>query len=147
MKNRYKKKAYYFDEDVLLCGYKDKRGFHPEYGLPCGFGLQIIRKRDIGKKLFYSLEQAVDKLKEVELAGDKFIFAIDDGMAETKISFSQDKSQEPRFYKSKEVFKENEITVWVKKCLKEIGLKEVHHTTVEYKILSNADIIHKTVII
>lgn len=55
MKNRYKRKAYYIDEDIVIEGYKDKRGFHPNKNIECGFGTQKTTKRDIGKQLFFSL--------------------------------------------------------------------------------------------
>ena len=46
MKARYKRKALYNDDGVLLSGYVDKRGFHPNKDLPCGFDLQKINKKE-----------------------------------------------------------------------------------------------------
>lgn len=58
MKTNYKRKAWYLDEDVLLEGYVDKYGFHPNKTIQCGFDLQKVSKRDIGKTLFYNLDDA-----------------------------------------------------------------------------------------
>lgn len=68
MKKQYKRDAYYLDDGILLHGYKDKYGFHPEHGLSCGFGRQILTKRAVGRVLFYSLPDAIAKLGKVELA-------------------------------------------------------------------------------
>lgn len=86
MKKRYKRTAYLLDDGILLHGYRDKRGFHPDQGLACGFGTQIIRKKDIDSILFYSLGKAKETLGAIELAGAKAIIAIDDGMAVTKMA-------------------------------------------------------------
>lgn len=56
MKSQYKRKAWYLDEDVLLEGYVDKYGFHPNKNIQCGFSVQKIKKRDIGKRVFYNLD-------------------------------------------------------------------------------------------
>lgn len=56
MKSRYKRKACYLDADVLIEGYVDKYGFHPNSGVQCGFGTQKFSKRDIGKKIFFSVD-------------------------------------------------------------------------------------------
>lgn len=57
MKSIYKRKAYLLDEDILIEGYTAKGKFYPNYGVQCGFSYQIIRKKDIGKEVFYSKEQ------------------------------------------------------------------------------------------
>lgn len=67
MKNRYIRKAWYLDEDVLIEGFTDKRGFHPNYGVECGFGTQIFSKRDIGIVIFYMLEEAYKVCGDVEV--------------------------------------------------------------------------------
>jgi len=54
MKKIYKRKAYLLDDDILLEGYVSKRKFYPNRGIQCGFSYQIIRKKDIGKILFYN---------------------------------------------------------------------------------------------
>lgn len=54
MKKNYKRKAYLLDDDILLEGYVCERKFYPNKGIQCGFSYQIIRKRDIGKILFYN---------------------------------------------------------------------------------------------
>lgn len=46
MKSRYKRKALYNDDGVWLLGYVDKRGFHPDKNLQCGFGLQILNNKE-----------------------------------------------------------------------------------------------------
>lgn len=46
MKSRYKRKALYNDDGVWLSGYVDKRGFHPDKNLQCGFGLQILNNKE-----------------------------------------------------------------------------------------------------
>lgn len=58
MKSRYKRKAWYLDEDVLLEGYTDKRGFHPNKNIQCGFGTQGFNKKMINKEIFYNLNLA-----------------------------------------------------------------------------------------
>ena len=57
MKNIYKRKAYLLDEDILIEGYTAKGKFYPNYGVQCGFSYQIIKRKDIGKEIFYSDEQ------------------------------------------------------------------------------------------
>lgn len=58
MKKRYRRKAWYLDEDVLLEGYTDKRGFHPNFGIQCGFGTQKFARKMVGKEIFYNLKEA-----------------------------------------------------------------------------------------
>lgn len=60
MKSRYKRKAWYLDEDILLEGYTDKRGFHPNDG-GSGFSTQGFTKRMIGREIFYNLDEAKKK--------------------------------------------------------------------------------------
>lgn len=74
MKSRYKRKAWYLDEDILIEGHTDKRGFHPMHGIQCGFGLVIFTKKMIGKEIFFDLEDARKVLGNVDvvvLANDK----------------------------------------------------------------------------
>lgn len=52
MKSKYKREAWLLDDGVLIAGYTDKRGFHPN-DTSCGFTTQKYRKRDIGKTVFY----------------------------------------------------------------------------------------------
>lgn len=85
MKSRYKREAWLLDDGILLHGYKDKRGFHPEYGLQCGFGTEITKKRDVNKILFYSFKKAKEILGNIEVAGGIALIGIDDGMAATKV--------------------------------------------------------------
>lgn len=67
MKSRYQRKAWYLDEDVLIEGYTDKRGFHPNYGVECGFGTQLFSKKDIGKVIFYNSEDAINKYGNIDV--------------------------------------------------------------------------------
>ena len=55
MKHLYKRKAWYLDEDILIEGYTDKYGFHPNPGIPCGFDTQKFTKKMIGEKIFYNI--------------------------------------------------------------------------------------------
>lgn len=86
MRKNYKKAAYLLDEDILFFGYKDKYGFHPERNLQCGFNIQKVSKRNIGKTLFYGIKDAIDKLGEVKVCGGTFYIAIDAGLAQTKMA-------------------------------------------------------------
>lgn len=56
MKRLYKRKAWYLDEDILIEGYTDKHGFHPNPGIPCGFDTQKFTKKMIGEKIFYNID-------------------------------------------------------------------------------------------
>ena len=47
--SKFNKTAYYVDEgDVILKGYKDKYGFHPNKNIHCGFDLQKLKAKDLG---------------------------------------------------------------------------------------------------
>lgn len=70
MRSRYKRMAWYLDEDVLIEGVTDKRGFHPNYGIECGFGTQGFAKRDIGKVIFYNLEEAFKVCGNIEVVSN-----------------------------------------------------------------------------
>lgn len=67
MKNRYKKKAWYLDEDILLEGYTDKRGFHPNKNIGCGFGTQLFNKKMKNKVIFYDLSVAYSVCGKIEV--------------------------------------------------------------------------------
>lgn len=67
MKSRYKRKAWYLDENVLIEGITDKRGFHSNYGIECGFGTQVFSKKSIGKEVFYDLEEAFKACGNIEV--------------------------------------------------------------------------------
>lgn len=90
MKSYYKKAMWLLDEDVLVFGYKDKYGFHPQKEVQCGFGLQKITKRDLNRSVFPCLKAALNKLNakndvpHLHLAGGTLKIAIDSGMAITK---------------------------------------------------------------
>lgn len=66
MRQSYQRKAWYLDEDILLEGYTDKRGFHPN-SFAGGFSLSLIRKQMIGKIIFYDLDEAKQKLGDIEV--------------------------------------------------------------------------------
>lgn len=56
---KHSKKAWLVDDDVILPGYKDKYGFHPDRGIRCGFDCQKLRKKDKNVIYFTSLEKAL----------------------------------------------------------------------------------------
>ena len=60
MRSFYERESWLVDDDVLLGGSMSKRKFYPNDG-GCGFSYQEIRKKDIGKILFYDRELAVNK--------------------------------------------------------------------------------------
>lgn len=60
MRKIYKRKAWLVDDGILLAGYTSKRKFIP-YEKGCGFSYQEIRKKDIGKILFYDKQKAILK--------------------------------------------------------------------------------------
>lgn len=68
MKTTYERKAWYLDEDILIPGYVDKRGFHPNPEIHCGFDIQKFNKKMIGKRIFFDLETAKIILKNIKIA-------------------------------------------------------------------------------
>ena len=85
MKSRYKRNAWYLDEDILIHGYVDKRGFHPEKGIECGFGIQKVLKKQKNRIWFYSIGDAINALGPVRTVGGRAIVSMDLGMSVTKI--------------------------------------------------------------
>ena len=85
MKTIYKKEAWLLNDDILIHGYVDKWGFHPQKEVVCGFDLQKINKKDKGKSLFYRLGDAHNKFDLLRLAGGQIRFAIDDGLVKTRV--------------------------------------------------------------
>ena len=137
MKKRYEREAYYLDDDILLHGYKDKRGFHPDCNIECGFDLQILNKKDIGKTVLYSIGDAISKYGKLELAGGKIVFSIDDGMAITKIRYAINKITES--YKTNTlVTNTDDATVVIMECLSHIGIKALHGVTIKYILQSES---------
>lgn len=61
MKNSYKRQAWLLDDGLLLAGYVAKHKFIPD-DKRCGFSSQIIRKKDVGRIIFYD-ESKVKQLK------------------------------------------------------------------------------------
>jgi len=53
-----KRKAWYLVDGVLIEGYSDKYGFHPNAGLKCGFAFTRYAKHDIGKCIFFDMNEA-----------------------------------------------------------------------------------------
>lgn len=135
MKKRYKKEAYYLDDGILLHGYVDKRGFHTEHGLGCGFSLAKINKHAIRKTVFYSLRDALNKLGEIQIVGGKFIAGIDDGLYVTKVrlcgpcNMSQD-------FATYTLVEDGKIEPVIVECLNSIGIKTADDIKVNYFISS-----------
>ena len=140
MKKRYRREAYYLDDGVLLHGYRDKRGFHPDPIIQCGFGTQGLNKRSIGKELFFSLDGALKKLGQVELAGGKFIAAIDLGLAKTRVLVGAERGKFKKFYECDTVQRDgdvSELTVRniLKKSFHSFGVENMADVTVVYKLV------------
>ena len=133
MKKRYKKEAYLLDDGILLHGYKDKRGFHPDKRLPCGFGLQKIHKKDVGKIIFYSFTKAKERLGDVSFAGGQARVAIDDGMAVTKICASI--GDYYWWHKTDTLCTKDNVNDLIEECMSEKGIK-LMKTDIKY-ILSS----------
>lgn len=134
MRKTYKRDAYYLDNGILLYGYKDKYGFHPEHSLLCGFSRQVLSKRDVGRVLFYSLSDAISKIGEVELIGGKITLAIDNGFAATKIVYGTGdfKGQ----YKTETRVVEHNVKPVILECLNAAGIKAVRNVKVKYMLVS-----------
>lgn len=62
MKATYKRRAFLLDEDILIEGYTDKYGFHPNPAIQCEFGIQKFSKKDIGKIIFYNVNMIPDNI-------------------------------------------------------------------------------------
>lgn len=60
LKKVYKRKAWLVDDGILLEGYVAKRKFYLN-SFSCGFSFQRIKKKDIGKILFYDKQEAINK--------------------------------------------------------------------------------------
>lgn len=87
MRKIYKRPVYLLDNGFLFFGYKDKYGFHPERALEWTFfKTRKVSKKNIGKTLFYSFKDAVNKLDEIKICGGTFYIAIDAGSARTKMA-------------------------------------------------------------
>lgn len=129
---KYKKYGYLLDEDVLLHGYKDKYGFHPDKNIQCGFFVKKVRRKDIGKKVFYSLRRAKDVLGQLQIVGDVHaIFAIDAGLATTKIVYSIGDIRE--YYQTDTlVDKDKEVEQIIAECLSSNDISL--HTTIEKNV-------------
>ena len=58
MANSIKRLAWLVDDDVLLEGFVERSVFTPNYK-GCGFSHQKIYQRDIGRIIFFSIEEAL----------------------------------------------------------------------------------------
>lgn len=134
MKNRYKRNAYYLDGTVLLCGHKDKMGFHPGAGLACSFSLQKVNKKTIGKTIFYKISDVLSLHKDIELAGGSIVMSIDDGMALTKIMYKI--GDLDGTYTTKNLVKNGDVTSVIEECMKSIGITRMYKTTIKYVLTS-----------
>lgn len=134
MKKRYKKEAFYLDDGILLHGYKDKRGFHPDSGISCGFDLQVLNKKSIGKTLYFKLSDVISKFGSITLIGGKFIFAIDDGMTLTKIMYSNGDLEGS--FKTETIVTDKNVESVIKECLNSLGVKEFKQIDVNYCLSS-----------
>ena len=65
MKRIYRRTAWLVDDGILLEGFVTKRKFYPKRCIQCGFGCQIIRKRDIGKIIFFNKADALKTGMEI----------------------------------------------------------------------------------
>lgn len=135
MKNRYRRVAYYLDENILLRGIKDKRGFHPAPALSCGFSLQKLRKRDVGKTLFYTLSDALKSVPGLEIAGLTLNFGIDAGTALTRIfCFEKEDDSEhgkKQFYHTNTLISSEDAALPVVfEYLQSLGIKAIHDTRI-----------------
>lgn len=74
MKKHYKRVAWLLDDGIFLEGYIEKRNFIPD-NKGCGFSCQKIRRKDIGKILFYNKEDVtktgLEVIKESDCIGYK----------------------------------------------------------------------------
>lgn len=86
-KCKYSKECWLLDEDLLLHGYKDKYGVHPDKELQCGFSYQVVTKKDKDKLYFFSLKKAREVLGNIPVHAGKCNIrcSVDNGMAVTKI--------------------------------------------------------------
>lgn len=82
-----KKETWLLDDNILLHGYKDKYGFHPDKEIPCGFSCQKLWKKDKDKIYFFSLKKAMEIYANIPVAAGKCTIrcAIDNGMAYQKL--------------------------------------------------------------
>ena len=138
MKKSYKTQCYYLDKDVLLYGYKDKYGFHPQKGLACGFSRQIIKKKDIGKTLFYDIADASKRLDSITLVGGTMMFMMDNGLAQTKIIYTLNRA-EFFTHKTQTIVKDatytDEINEIISECLNQINITKTVDTKIKVRLM------------
>ena len=129
MKKSYKKKAYYLFNGILLCGYKDKYGFHQNVN---EFAPATIRyrKKDIGKTIFYTIFDAIAKLGTVELNGGIIGLAVDNGRARTRVALID--GQYCRYYESKHIIPEDVSSeMLIEESLKLCGITKTSKTEIK----------------
>ena len=140
-KTKHRKYGFLLDSGILLHGYKDKYGFHPDKDIQCGFSYEIVRRRNINKTVFYSLIKAKSALGNIEVAGNNVValFAIDAGMAVTKIKYKIDDIS--GFYKTKTLItdkgNEENINLVIKECLDYLGISL--DTTFKKEVIDTAN--------
>lgn len=83
MRTKHCKSCYLLDDGVLLFGYKDKYGFHPQTKR-AGFSLQKVRKREKNKILFKSVKDAFDIVGTIPVIGGIEVLGVDIGMYRVK---------------------------------------------------------------
>ena len=134
MKKKYKRNAYLLDEDVLIHGYKDKYGFHPNKTVPCGFTLQKFNKHSIGKDIFFSLEDAMLSLKEIHLVGSEIRVAIDRGFEITKIFLLLDGSVF-KYIKFQTKEEKRNIEQIIEQYLQEYNIVSIRSSNIDIRIM------------
>lgn len=139
MKKTYKRDTILNDDGILVYGYKDKYGFHPckEAAKRCGFDLQKINRRQLGKEYFYSLDDALKVVTNPKLLiGGHFFVAIDDGFARTKICIGSRLLNDPHYYMTDKLWRAGASIEILKEAFKSIGISSFAEITVEYKEVS-----------
>ncbi len=92
------KKIWYYDGGMLVFGYKNKYGFHPQRGLQCGYDVQKLRRKDYNKIYFTSMINALNLLTKKNMPiscimGGTLVIGIDTGMYTTKYVISDSKKK------------------------------------------------------
>lgn len=142
MKSSYKKEAWYLNNNKLIHGYKDKYGFHPDKSIQYKFDTQHITKKDHNKVIFYKLTTpSIKGLNNLQLIGGNLFFAIDNGMALTKVICNVGK-YDYHYSTNKVILSENpnteEIEQLILKVLESLGIASYSNTKIDYKLTSES---------
>ncbi len=89
-KSRHWKRCWLLDDGILLHGYKDKYGFHPDKDVQCGFNLQVVKPREKNKLYFFSLKEAYQALGSITADVKNIRCSIDLGTSVLKMRISID---------------------------------------------------------